>query len=86
MDALAAANADAQEVSDAISMGADMAQADAGVDDSDLEAELQRLVSDVEAETTRKRLEAEHLAPPVQSPVAEDAVVASEREKVPVAL
>ena len=50
MDAMASANADAREVDDAIQMGAEMAQADAGVDESELEAELQALVRDVEKE------------------------------------
>jgi len=48
MDALAAANATAREVDDAIKIGSDMAAAE--IDDSDLEAELKELVKEVENE------------------------------------
>ncbi|KAI0636980.1 Snf7-domain-containing protein [Trametes polyzona] len=79
MDAMASANADAREVDDAIQMGAEMAQADAGVDESELEAELDALVRDVEKEKekgeaaeaeTRKRLAAGDLDAPVHSPAS----------------
>lgn len=50
MDAMASANADAKDIDDAIRMGVDMAQADANIDDADLEAELAALVEDVQAE------------------------------------
>ncbi|KAI0831297.1 Snf7-domain-containing protein [Trametes gibbosa] len=76
MDAMASANADAREIDSAIQMGADMAQADAGVDDDALEAELAALVQDVEkekseagAEEQRKRLAAGGLDVPVHQPV-----------------
>lgn len=52
MDAMASANADAKDIDDAIRMGVDMAQADANIDDADLEAELAALVEDVQAEKT----------------------------------
>ncbi len=79
MDALAAANADAREVDGAIQLGAEMAQADAGVDvDADgdaLEAELRALVLDVEtekgeaaAEEQRRRLVAGELSVPAHIP------------------
>lgn len=48
IDALAAANATAREVDDAIKIGSDMAAAE--IDDSDLEAELKELVKEVENE------------------------------------
>ncbi|KAI6005672.1 hypothetical protein EDD15DRAFT_2426179 [Pisolithus albus] len=51
MDALAAANATAREVDDAIRIGGDMAAAEAGIDDTDLEDELRELVMEVERET-----------------------------------
>lgn len=50
MDALATANADAREVDDAIKMGGDMAAAEAGIDDSELEDELKKLVEEVSME------------------------------------
>ncbi|KAL4067921.1 Snf7-domain-containing protein [Scleroderma citrinum] len=50
MDALAAANATAREVDDAIRIGGDVAAAEMGMDDSDLEAELAELVKEVEKE------------------------------------
>ncbi|OBZ75418.1 hypothetical protein A0H81_04292 [Grifola frondosa] len=52
MDAMASANADAREVDDAIRMGADMAQMETGIDESELEAELAALVKESESETT----------------------------------
>lgn len=51
MDALAAANATAQEVDDAVRIGGDMAAAEAGIDNDDLENELKELVKEVERET-----------------------------------
>lgn len=51
MDALAAANADAREVDEAIKIGGDIAAAETGVvDDADLEDELNELVREVEGE------------------------------------
>ncbi|KIK98727.1 hypothetical protein PAXRUDRAFT_133647 [Paxillus rubicundulus Ve08.2h10] len=50
MDALAAANANAREVDEAIRIGGDMAAAEAGVIDADLEDELNELVREVERE------------------------------------
>jgi len=49
MEAVASANADAQEIDEIIRFGAEVAQADI-IDDSELNAELQNLVADVEAE------------------------------------
>ncbi|KAI1795886.1 Snf7-domain-containing protein [Ganoderma leucocontextum] len=92
MDALAAANADAQEVDDAIQIGAGMAQAETGVDDSELEAELAALVSEVEtekAQAQRASLEAEELTTPAHPPAskehAEEFAMKPDREKVLVA-
>ncbi|KAH0827029.1 NADP-dependent oxidoreductase domain-containing protein [Lanmaoa asiatica] len=60
MDALAAANANAREVDEAIKIGGDIAAAEAGVaDDADLEDELNELVKETErekAEATMDRL------------------------------
>jgi charged multivesicular body protein 7 len=51
MDALAAANADAREVDEAIKIGGDTATAEAGVvDDAELEDELNELVKEAERE------------------------------------
>ncbi|KAL7283383.1 hypothetical protein ACG7TL_002813 [Trametes sanguinea] len=91
MDALASANADAREVDDAIQMGSEMAQADAAIDDSELEAELQALVQDVEkekadaaAQAQRERLEAGNLTAPAHTPATEETEpsAAHEKEKV----
>ncbi|KAH9951971.1 hypothetical protein B0H21DRAFT_7245 [Amylocystis lapponica] len=59
MDAMASANADAKDIDDAVRMGADMAQADAGLDEADLEDELQALIKEDEREKAdRARAEA----------------------------
>lgn len=51
MDALAAANANAREVDEAIKIGGDIAAAETGVvDDADLEDELSELVKEAERE------------------------------------
>ena len=88
MDALAAANADAREVDDAIQLGADMAQAETGVDESELEAELAALVHEAEAEkeqARRERLDAEKLRIPAHTPVSEEPATesAATQEKIP---
>lgn len=54
MVALASANADAKEIDDTIRMGTDMAQADAGIDDTELEEELKTLIQESERETKEK--------------------------------
>ncbi|EIW60360.1 uncharacterized protein TRAVEDRAFT_145680 [Trametes versicolor FP-101664 SS1] len=92
MDALASANADAREVDSAIQLGAEMAQADADVDDDALEAELRALVLDVEtekgeaaAEERRRRLAADELSAPAHSPVPQgtpQTTEAQEQKKV----
>ncbi|KAI0748115.1 hypothetical protein C8Q80DRAFT_1270559 [Daedaleopsis nitida] len=89
MDAMAAANADAREVDDAIQMGAEMAQAETAVDDSELEAELEALVKEVELERTqaqRDQLGADELRTPMHTPSSAEASMSPDREKVPVAL
>lgn len=50
MDALATSTADAREIDDAIRMGGDMAAVDVGIDDMELEAELNALVEEAEKE------------------------------------
>lgn len=92
MEALASANADAREVDSAIQLGAEMAQADADVDDDALEAELRALVLDVEtekseaaAEEKRRRLAAGELSAPAHSPVSQGTpqdATAQEQKKV----
>lgn len=54
MVAMASANADAKEIDDTIRMGTDMAQADAGIDDTELEEELKTLIQESERETKEK--------------------------------
>ncbi|KAG2041616.1 Snf7-domain-containing protein [Suillus americanus] len=50
MDALATSTADAREIDDAIRMGEDMTAVDAGIDDMELEVELNALVEEAEKE------------------------------------
>ncbi|KIP08752.1 hypothetical protein PHLGIDRAFT_29423 [Phlebiopsis gigantea 11061_1 CR5-6] len=61
MDAMAAAQADAADIDVTIRMGADMAQTDAGIDDSELQDELATLIKEAEDEkaATRKVQEEE---------------------------
>ncbi|EPQ58042.1 hypothetical protein GLOTRDRAFT_72055 [Gloeophyllum trabeum ATCC 11539] len=64
MDAMAAATADAREVDDAIRLGADMAQADMGIDEDQLEKELEQMARDAQSEQgdaeDRRRVEQSH--------------------------
>ncbi|KAH7929705.1 Snf7-domain-containing protein [Leucogyrophana mollusca] len=55
MDALAASTADAREIDDVIRLGGDMAAADAGVDESELEDELRALVEEAEREENEEK-------------------------------
>lgn len=77
MDAMASAQADAKEVDLAIRVGADMAQEEAGIDDADLEDELNALVKEAEEDKTRKEeekaklLTAESLLAPTRAPASE---------------
>lgn len=58
MEALASANEDAQEISDAIQTGAAVAQGNnPAIDESELEAELAGLVADVEVERQQRERE-----------------------------
>ena len=77
LDALAATNADAKDVDDAVRMGGDMAMVEAGIeiDDAELEAELAKLVEEGEREQLEKadmdRLARQHMekdAVPEQKP------------------
>ncbi|OSX65335.1 hypothetical protein POSPLADRAFT_1135526 [Postia placenta MAD-698-R-SB12] len=61
MDAMASANADAKETDDAIRMGMEMAQADAGIDEAELEDELKALLAESERETAEKARHEEEL-------------------------
>ena len=88
MDAMASAQADAKEIDDAIRMGADMAQSEAGVDDAELEAELAALVREAkeeqentQAEERQKQLSAEELKAPVNQP-SPPSIQQTERNKV----
>ena len=73
MEALAAANDDARDVSDAIQMGTTVAQGET-VDDAELEAELQALVNEAEVEKahTQQRLTEDKLRAPTHTPGAEE--------------
>ena len=89
MDALAAANDEAREVEDTIQLGATVAQGDAFVNDSELEAELAALVHEVELEKVQvnhDRLGDVTLQAPTHSPRMQDQVTASsvslDQEKV----
>ena len=44
MDAMASANADAQDIQDTIRIGTDIAQGEAGIDDAELEDELNKMI------------------------------------------
>ncbi|THG98970.1 hypothetical protein EW026_g3296 [Hermanssonia centrifuga] len=57
MDAMASANADARDIDEAIRIGTDVAQAETGIDDAELEAELNALVKDVEGERAKEQEE-----------------------------
>ena len=57
MEAMANASADAKEVDDAIRLGGDMAVAEAGIDESELEDELQALVKESEKEREMAEIE-----------------------------
>ncbi|TCD63618.1 hypothetical protein EIP91_005169 [Steccherinum ochraceum] len=69
MEAVASANDDAQQIDDLIRTGAEVAQGTT-IDDSELEAELQGLVADVEAE--RKQREMAKLKVPSHVPQASE--------------
>ena len=76
MDALESANADARDIDEIIRSGAEAAQG-VVIDDSELDAELQGLLADVEAERKeedRKRREKElaTLKPPSHAPQASE--------------
>ncbi|GJE87008.1 Snf7-domain-containing protein [Phanerochaete sordida] len=87
-DAMAAAQADARDIDERIRLGADLALADAGVDDAELESELSALVAEAEGEKAAKvkaeeeemlrRMEA--LKTPSHTPPAE---AQEEQAKVP---
>ena len=86
LEAMASANADARDIDDVIRQGTEIAQADAGIDDSELEDELAALVkeaeqekADAEAEKTESKLSAPELSTPASLPVAKEGLV---KEKV----
>ena len=58
MEELAAANADAKDLDDAIRIGIDVAQTDIGIDDAELEDELSRLVKEGEDEKAKEERKA----------------------------
>lgn len=75
MDAMASANADAKEIDEVIRINVDISHADAGIDESELEAELAALVKEVEIEKyeeerreKEKRLASGSLRVPSQTP------------------
>lgn len=59
MDAMASASADAREVDEAIRLGGDMVAAEIGIDESELENELQALVAEAEKEKEERERESE---------------------------
>lgn len=82
MDAMASVNAEAKDIDEAIRMGVEMAQSDAGIDDSELEDELAALVKEIEHEKsnagaakahkeTEGKLSVPALGVPADPPVAE---------------
>ncbi|KAJ7063483.1 Snf7-domain-containing protein [Mycena amicta] len=74
MDALAEANADAQEVDQAIRIGGDIAlgiDSNPAFDEAELEEELRLLAKDEEEDTIRKKLESVGLSTPELPPKAE---------------
>lgn len=87
MDAMASASADAKEMDEAIRLGGDMAVADAGIDESELEDELQALAQESEKEMEVAEMErAQRLrenAPeaPRTPPRAQDAQSRSEEDR-----
>ncbi|KIM87189.1 hypothetical protein PILCRDRAFT_815664 [Piloderma croceum F 1598] len=79
MDAMASATSDARDVDEAIKIGGDIAAADAGIDESELEEELRALVKESERDREdeaekeqRARLEEERMKVPEQRPDAVD--------------
>lgn len=56
MNAMESASADAREVDEAIRMGGDMAAAEAGIDEGELEDELRALVYESEKEREREKI------------------------------
>ena len=63
MDAMASAQADAKDIDLAIRVGADMAEVDGGVDDSELEGELNALIKEAEdEEAAAQRTKEERMA------------------------
>lgn len=82
LEAMASANADARDIDDAIRQGTEIAQADAGIDDSELEDELAALIKEAEqekasaeADKTELKLSAPELSAPASLPVAEEGSV-----------
>ncbi|KIJ69013.1 hypothetical protein HYDPIDRAFT_81175 [Hydnomerulius pinastri MD-312] len=91
MDALAAANADAREIDDAIRIGGDMQAAEAGIDDADLEDELNELVREAEREKSeageRAALDKLHeTKAPVQAPAVVQPIPEATSEHSPQAV
>jgi charged multivesicular body protein 7 len=79
MDAMASATSDARDIDEAIKIGGDVAAADTGIDESELEEELRALAKESEREREdeaekeqRVRLEEERMKVPEQRPDAVD--------------
>ena len=89
MEAMANASADARELDDAIRLGGDMAVAEAGIDESELEDELQALVKESEKEREMAEIERAQgmrenaLEAPRTPPHAQDAKSRSEENHNP---
>ncbi|KAI0093725.1 Snf7-domain-containing protein [Irpex rosettiformis] len=90
LEAMASANADARDIDDVIRQGTEIAQADAGIDDSELEDELAALIKEVEQERSNAeakrageieaKLSVPGLSTPASVPNGEKAL-AKDREK-----
>lgn len=90
MDAMASASADAKDVDDAIRMGGDMAAAEAGIDESELEDELQALVREAERERNDetekdkwRKLEEDGMKVPRNLPQMADTETKKDEETLP---
>lgn len=93
MDAMASATADANDIDEAIKMGGNMALSEAGIDESELEDELQALIGESEREKedyeeTQKeaRLKQVEMQVPIGDPQASSHVDEFVRSKQPQAV
>ena len=81
MDAMASANADAKDIQDTISIGTELAQGEAGIDDSELEDELNKMIK--ESEDEKARLETEKAAEEVRLKLEQLSVPSKAADAIP---